>query len=66
MKSLLEAIEMGEKEYRGGPVPIWYVGRKVEDLYAPKKPIKGQQVHARATRFGIQSDKGFHFIPVSN
>ena len=64
MMSFLEAIEMGEKEYRGNAIPSWYVGRQVELLFAPKKPIKGQEIHARATRFGIQNDKGFHFIPL--
>lgn len=63
MKSFLEAIEDGEKELNGGPVPIWYVGRRIEELYRPKKLINGQQVYARATRFGSQHDKGFHFIP---
>ena len=63
MMSFLEAIEMGEKEYRKGPIPIWYVGRQIEELFEPKKPIKGQQIQARATRFGAQIDKGFHFIP---
>ena len=63
MQSYLEAIESGEKELKGTPIPIWYIGRKVEELYRPKKLINGQQVYARSTRFGTQNDKGFHFIP---
>ena len=64
MQSYLEAIENGQKDLKGAPIPIWYVGRKVEELYRPKKLINGQQVYARSTRFGTQNDKGFHFIPV--
>lgn len=61
MMAFLEAIEMGEEEFAGNPIPIWYVGRKVEELYRPKK--KGaEQTYARTARFGTQQDKGFHFI----
>ena len=35
MMSFLEAIEIGEAEYKGGPIPVWYLGRKVEELYRP-------------------------------
>ncbi|MEL6674820.1 MAG: caspase family protein [Bacteroidota bacterium] len=62
MMSFLMAMEAGEKEMRGAPIPIWYIGRKVEELYRPRKLINGQQIYARATRFGSQNDKGFHFI----
>lgn len=65
MMSVLDAIEEGEKELKGRPIPIWYVGRKVEELYKPKKKITGQYSYARATRFGSQQDKGFHFL-ISN
>jgi hypothetical protein len=63
MMALLESIESGTDEYRDQPIPIWYVGRKVEELYHPKKPSKGRNFYARATRFGSQQDQGFHFIP---
>jgi hypothetical protein len=63
MMSFLLAVEMGEERYAGQAIPIWFVGRKVEELYRPRKQGKGYQVHARATRFGSQHDKGFHFIP---
>ena len=62
MMSMLEAIEAGDKEFKGRPIPVWYVGRKVEELYKPKKKITGQYLYARATRFGSQQDKGFHFL----
>jgi hypothetical protein len=62
MYAMLKAIDEGDEEYKGGPIPIWYVGRKVEELYQPKKKITGQSVYARATRFGSQQDKGFHFL----
>lgn len=61
MMVLLESMEMGEKEYRGSSVPVWYVGRKVEELYRPKNPGKGENIYARATRYGSQNDQGFHF-----
>ena len=62
MMSFLEALEMGDDEFSGGPIPIWYVGRKVEEIYRPKKQIEGVHVYARTSRFGSQNDKGFHFI----
>lgn len=62
MMSLMEAIEMGEDEFNGSPIPIWYVGRKVEEIYQPKKKVNGQKIYARTARFGTQQDKGFHFI----
>ncbi|MEZ4827900.1 MAG: caspase family protein [Bacteroidia bacterium] len=61
MMVLLESLEMGEKEYRGSSVPVWYVGRKVEEMYRPKNPGKGENIYARATRYGSQNDQGFHF-----
>jgi len=66
MMAFLEAIQFGEARYEGGPIPIWYVGRKIEEIYRPKDLINGQHVYARATRFGSQNDKGFHFISVNN
>lgn len=62
MYAFLEAMEMGLKEYKGKPIPVWYVGRKVEEMYRPKKPGKGQDIYARATRYGSQNDDGFHFV----
>lgn len=62
MMAFLESIQMGEVEYGGQPVPSWYVGRKVEELYRPKELVPGQLTYARASRFGSQNDKGFHFI----
>ncbi|MEM7658061.1 MAG: caspase family protein [Bacteroidota bacterium] len=62
MFAMLKAIGAGDSEFKGGPIPIWYVGRKVEELYQPKKKISGQYIYARATRFGSQQDKGFHFL----
>lgn len=62
MMAFLEAIQFGEARYEGGPIPIWYIGRKIEEIYRPKDLINGQHVYARATRFGSQNDKGFHFI----
>lgn len=62
MMAFLQAIQMGENYYGGKPIPVWYVGRKMEDIYRPKKAGKGAQFYARATRFGSQTDKGFHFI----
>lgn len=63
MMSFLEAIEESESEAAGAPVPIWEVGRRIEELYQPKaRKAKSEKFYARATRFGSQSDKGFHFI----
>ena len=63
MMSLLEAIEECESESGGAPVPVWDVGRRVEELYQPNaRKAKNEKYYARATRFGSQSDKGFHFI----
>lgn len=62
MMAFLEAIQFGEARYDGGPIPIWYVGRKVEEIYRPKNLLSGQHMYARATRFGSQNDRGFHFI----
>ena len=62
MMSFLESIELGDDEFNGNPIPIWYIGRQVEALYRPKKLIDGQKVYARTSRFGSQNDKGFHLI----
>lgn len=63
MMAFLEAIDEAEEEAGGSPIPIWEVGRRVEELYQPKNRKKRtEKVYARATRFGSQSDKGFHFI----
>lgn len=63
MMAFLEAIQFGEVKYDEGPIPIWYIGRKIEEIYRPKDLVNGQHMYARATRFGSQNDKGFHFIP---
>lgn len=63
MMAFLESIAEVEKENKGDAIPIWEVGRKIEGKYKPKKKKSGDSGYARATRFGVQNDRGFHFFP---